>query len=109
MVLSFSLTFGKKADWHPQRDAIGALKDLFGSYGYGVLCFALVALAGEFLLLEFGIRWSSTWPPPRCGAPWSSVIEDRNQVAPRKLRPPANYSRLKNSLQAEMRARRKRE
>lgn len=43
--------------------AIGALKDIFGSYGYGVLCFALVALAAAFLLLEFGVEWSFTWPP----------------------------------------------
>lgn len=41
--------------------AIGALKDVFGSYGYGVLCFALVVLVGAFLLLEFGVRWRSTW------------------------------------------------
>lgn len=43
--------------------AIGALKDLFGSYGYGLLCFALVLLAGALLLLEFGVNWSATWTP----------------------------------------------
>jgi NNP family nitrate/nitrite transporter-like MFS transporter len=42
---------------------IGALKDLFGSYGYGVLCFALMAIVGALLLLEFGVRWSSAWSP----------------------------------------------
>jgi NNP family nitrate/nitrite transporter-like MFS transporter len=43
--------------------ALGALKDLFGSYGYGLLCFAIVLLIGVFLLLEFGVRWSFTWAP----------------------------------------------
>jgi MFS transporter, NNP family, nitrate/nitrite transporter len=42
--------------------ALGALKDLFGSYGYGVLSFAMVLLVGAFLLLEFGVKWSFTWP-----------------------------------------------
>jgi MFS transporter, NNP family, nitrate/nitrite transporter len=41
--------------------AIGALKDIFGSYEYGVLCFALVAFAGAVLLLEFGVTWSFAW------------------------------------------------
>ncbi|MGC2399407.1 MAG: nitrate/nitrite transporter [Acidobacteriaceae bacterium] len=41
--------------------AIGALKDLTGSFGVGLLCFALLILAGALLLLEFGVRWSSTW------------------------------------------------
>lgn len=43
--------------------AIGALKDIFGSYGVGLLCFALVVLCGALLLLEFGVRWSFTWTP----------------------------------------------
>jgi len=43
--------------------AIGALKDIFGNYGVGVLCFALVVLGGAVLLLEFGVRWSFTWTP----------------------------------------------
>jgi NNP family nitrate/nitrite transporter-like MFS transporter len=43
--------------------AIGALKDVYGSYGYGVLCFALVVLNGAILLLEFGVKWSFTWTP----------------------------------------------
>ena len=43
--------------------AVGALKDLSGSYGYGLLCFALVLLTGVFLLLEFGVRWSFSWSP----------------------------------------------
>ncbi len=42
--------------------AIGALKDLSGSYGAGILCFALLVLAAAFLLLEFGVKWSFTWP-----------------------------------------------
>jgi MFS transporter, NNP family, nitrate/nitrite transporter len=41
--------------------ALGALKDAFGSYGTGVLCFATLMLASVFLLLEFGVRWKSTW------------------------------------------------
>lgn len=43
--------------------AIGALKDFFGSYGYGVLCFALLVLVAAVLLLEFGVRWSRSWSP----------------------------------------------
>lgn len=41
--------------------AIGALKDLTGSFGVGLICFALLVLAGTVLLLEFGVRWSATW------------------------------------------------
>jgi MFS transporter, NNP family, nitrate/nitrite transporter len=41
--------------------AIGALKDHTGSFGVGLLCFALLVLAGAVLLLEFGMRWNSTW------------------------------------------------
>lgn len=41
--------------------AIGGLKDLFGSYGYGVACFAVMVLTAAFLLLEFGVGWSATW------------------------------------------------
>lgn len=41
--------------------AIGALRDLFGSYGYGLLCFAAAMLAGAFLLLEFGVKWRAAW------------------------------------------------
>jgi NNP family nitrate/nitrite transporter-like MFS transporter len=43
--------------------AIGALRDLTGSFGVGLLCFALVVLFGAVLLLEFGVHWSSTWTP----------------------------------------------
>jgi MFS transporter, NNP family, nitrate/nitrite transporter len=43
--------------------AIGALKDTFGSYGYGVLGFAVVVLAGAAVLLEFGVKWSCSWSP----------------------------------------------
>lgn len=42
--------------------AIGALKDMYGSYGTGIFCFALLVLAGAFLLLEFGVGWSASWP-----------------------------------------------
>lgn len=43
--------------------AIGALKDISGSFGVGLLCFALLILAGAALLLEFGVNWSFTWKP----------------------------------------------
>jgi NNP family nitrate/nitrite transporter-like MFS transporter len=43
--------------------AIGTLRDLFGSYGYGVFCFGFAVLAAAFLLLEFGVRWNLTWTP----------------------------------------------
>lgn len=47
--------------------AIGALKDVFGSYGWGVLAFALFVMAGTFLLLEFGVRWITTWSSAALG------------------------------------------
>ena len=40
---------------------IGALKDLTGSFGVGLVCFALLVLAGAALLLEFGVKWNLTW------------------------------------------------
>jgi MFS transporter, NNP family, nitrate/nitrite transporter len=43
--------------------AIGALKDMTGSFGVGLFCFALLVLGGALLLLEFGVRWSGTWKP----------------------------------------------
>jgi len=43
--------------------ALGALKDLSGSYGTGLLCFASLAGAGVLLLLEFGVKWQNTWTP----------------------------------------------
>ena len=42
--------------------ALGALKDLSGSYGTGLLCFAILMIASVLLLLEFGVQWKSTWP-----------------------------------------------
>jgi len=41
--------------------ALGALKDLSGSYGTGLLCFAFLAFGAVLLLLEFGVTWQSTW------------------------------------------------
>jgi NNP family nitrate/nitrite transporter-like MFS transporter len=41
--------------------ALGALKDFSGSYGTGLLCFALLVCAGSLLMLEFGVKWQSTW------------------------------------------------
>jgi NNP family nitrate/nitrite transporter-like MFS transporter len=41
--------------------AIGALKDISGSFGAGLLCFALLMLLGAVLLLEFGVQWSLRW------------------------------------------------
>ncbi len=43
--------------------AIGALKDISGSFGAGLFCFALLVLVGAVLLLEFGVKWRSTWTP----------------------------------------------
>jgi MFS transporter, NNP family, nitrate/nitrite transporter len=42
--------------------ALGALKDLFGSYGTGLLCFALLIMVSIGVLLEFGVSWKSCWP-----------------------------------------------
>jgi NNP family nitrate/nitrite transporter-like MFS transporter len=47
--------------------ALGALKDVSGSYGYGVMFFALVVFSGAILLLEFGVKWSLTWTPAALG------------------------------------------
>lgn len=41
--------------------ALGALKDLSGSYRTGLLFFAAVITFGIVLLLEFGMEWKSTW------------------------------------------------
>jgi MFS transporter, NNP family, nitrate/nitrite transporter len=41
--------------------ALGALKDISGSYGTGLLCFALLIVVSVFLLLEFGVQWKSAW------------------------------------------------
>jgi NNP family nitrate/nitrite transporter-like MFS transporter len=43
--------------------ALGALKDLSGSYGTGLLCFAFLMVASVLLLLEFGVRWKTSWTP----------------------------------------------
>jgi NNP family nitrate/nitrite transporter-like MFS transporter len=40
---------------------LGALKDNFGSYGTGLLCFAALLAVTVFMLLEFGVHWQSTW------------------------------------------------
>ena len=41
--------------------ALGALKDISGSYGTGLLCFAFLVSAAVVLLLEFGVKWQNTW------------------------------------------------
>lgn len=41
--------------------ALGALKDLSGSYGTGLLCFAFLITASVGVLLEFGAHWRSCW------------------------------------------------
>src|SRR5579863_6510295 len=43
--------------------ALGALKDISGSYGTGLLCFALLLAVSVFLLLEFGVNWYASWTP----------------------------------------------
>jgi len=41
---------------------LGALKDISGSYGTGLLCFAGLIGVSVLLLLEFVVQWNSTWP-----------------------------------------------
>jgi NNP family nitrate/nitrite transporter-like MFS transporter len=41
--------------------ALGALKDISGSYGTGLLCFAFLMVASVLVLLEFGVQWRSNW------------------------------------------------
>lgn len=43
--------------------ALGALKDISGTYGTGLICFASLVAAGVLFLLEFGVRWQNTWAP----------------------------------------------
>ena len=43
--------------------ALGALKDIFGSYGTGLLSVALLFAGSIVMLLEFGVRWRSAWSP----------------------------------------------
>jgi len=40
---------------------LGTLKDISGSYGTGLLCFAFLVSAAIVLLLEFGVKWQSAW------------------------------------------------
>jgi NNP family nitrate/nitrite transporter-like MFS transporter len=40
---------------------LGALKDISGSYGTGLMCIAALMAASVFVLLEFGVHWNSTW------------------------------------------------
>ncbi len=47
--------------------ALGALKDVSGSYGTGLLCFALLLATSVVLLLEFGVKWQNTWTRPALG------------------------------------------
>ncbi len=42
--------------------ALGAIKDVTGSYGTGLLCFALLIVLSVLLLLEFGVQWKASWP-----------------------------------------------
>jgi NNP family nitrate/nitrite transporter-like MFS transporter len=43
--------------------ALGALKDMFGSYGTGLFCFALLITISVGMLLEFGVGWTTSWSP----------------------------------------------
>jgi MFS transporter, NNP family, nitrate/nitrite transporter len=40
---------------------LGAIKDHFGSYGTGLLLFGAIVLCAVILLLEFGVRWQTSW------------------------------------------------
>jgi MFS transporter, NNP family, nitrate/nitrite transporter len=42
---------------------LGATKDLTGGYAAGLWVFAAMFLAGTFVLLELGARWSAEWAP----------------------------------------------
>jgi NNP family nitrate/nitrite transporter-like MFS transporter len=41
--------------------ALGAIKDISGSYGTGLLCFAGLMVLSVVALLEFGVNWRSSW------------------------------------------------
>ena len=43
--------------------ALGAIKDLSGSYERGLLCFASLIAISVGVLLEFGVQWRSCWTP----------------------------------------------
>lgn len=47
--------------------ALGALRDLLGSYRAGLIFFAAVITLGLGLLLEFGMQWKSTWTAEAVG------------------------------------------
>jgi NNP family nitrate/nitrite transporter-like MFS transporter len=42
---------------------LGVAKDATGSYGAGLMLFALAFLAGALVLLELGVRWTVRWDP----------------------------------------------
>ncbi len=41
--------------------ALGAIKDISGSYGTGLLCFGLLIVVSFLILLQFGVQWKATW------------------------------------------------
>jgi NNP family nitrate/nitrite transporter-like MFS transporter len=41
--------------------ALGAFKDISGSYGAGLMSFALLMVISVILLLEFGMHWKLSW------------------------------------------------
>ncbi len=43
--------------------ALGALKDISGSYGTGLLCFSILVCTSILLFLEFGVTWQNSWTP----------------------------------------------
>ncbi len=43
--------------------ALGEMKDIFGSYGAGLMAFAIIFALSALLLLEFGVVWSARWTP----------------------------------------------
>jgi len=41
---------------------LGVLNDATGTYGTGLMLFAVACAAGAIMLLELGVRWRRTWP-----------------------------------------------
>ena len=42
---------------------LGTSKDMTGTYGVGLMLFAVVFFIGSFVLLELGARWTAHWQP----------------------------------------------
>jgi MFS transporter, NNP family, nitrate/nitrite transporter len=61
------------------RSVLGAAKDATGTYAIGLVAFAAAFMAGSFVLLELGTRWTVRWQSQAVKR--SGIFCDRRAVA----------------------------